>query len=40
VILKLARLDFVRRRNDIVVTGQAGTGKSHLLKAFALRACE
>jgi DNA replication protein DnaC len=39
-ILELARLDFVRRREDIVITGQAGTGKSHLLKAFALRACE
>jgi DNA replication protein DnaC len=40
VILELARLNFVCRRDDIVVTGQAGTGKSHLLKAFALRACK
>lgn len=39
-ILELARLDFVRRKEDIVITGKAGTGKSHLLKAFGLRACE
>lgn len=40
LVLELARLDFVRRREDLVVTGKAGTGKSHILKAFALRACE
>lgn len=40
LILELAKLDFVHRRDDIVITGQAGTGKSHILKAFALRACE
>lgn len=39
-VLELARLDFVRRRDDVVITGKAGTGKSHILKAFALRACE
>jgi DNA replication protein DnaC len=39
-ILELARLDFVRRRDDIVITGKSGTGKSHILKAFGLRACE
>ena len=39
LILELARLDFVRRRDDLVITGKSGTGKSHLLKAFALRAC-
>ncbi len=39
-IVELARLDFVRRHDDIVITGKAGTGKSHILKAFALRACE
>jgi DNA replication protein DnaC len=39
-VLELARLDFVGRRDDVVITGKAGTGKSHLLKAFALRACE
>ena len=38
--LELARLDFVRRHDDLVITGKSGTGKSHLLKAFAMRACE
>src|SRR5262249_14276858 len=40
LILELACLDFVRRRDDLVITGDNGTGKSHILKAFALRACE
>lgn len=40
LILELARLDFVRRHDDLVITGQAGTGKSHILKAFGMRACE
>ena len=40
LVLELARLDFVRRHDDLVITGKSGTGKSHLLKAFALRACE
>lgn len=40
LVLELARLDFVRRRDDLVITGKCGTGKSHILKAFALRACE
>jgi DNA replication protein DnaC len=40
LILELARLDFVRRHDDVVITGGPGTGKSHLLKAFGLRACE
>ncbi len=39
-VLELARLDFVRRHDDLVLTGKSGTGKSHLLKAFGLRACE
>jgi len=39
-VLELSRLDFVRRRDDLVVTGRSGTGKSHLLKAFGRRACE
>jgi len=30
----------VRRRDDLVITGKSGTGKSHVLKAFAVRACE
>lgn len=40
LILELARLDFIRRRDDLIITGKAGTGKSHILKAFALRACQ
>lgn len=39
-ILELAGLAFVRRRDDLVITGKSGTGKSHILKCFALRACE
>ena len=30
----------MRRRDDLVITGKSGTGKSHILKAFGLRACE
>jgi len=40
LVMELARLDFVRRREDLVITGKSGTGKSHVLKAFGLRACE
>jgi len=40
LVLELARLDFVHRRDDLVITGKSGTGKSHILKAFGLRACE
>jgi DNA replication protein DnaC len=40
LVLELASLDFVRRRDDLVITGKSGTGKSHVLKAFALRACQ
>jgi len=40
LVLELGRLDFVRRRDDLVITGKTGTGKSHILKAFALRACQ
>ena len=40
LVVELARLDFVRRHEDLVITGKSGTGKSHILKAFGLRACE
>jgi DNA replication protein DnaC len=40
LVLELARLDFVRRHDDLVITGKSGTGKSHVLKAFGVRACE
>ena len=39
-VLELASLDFVHRHDDIVFTGDSGTGKSHILKAIALRACQ
>jgi len=39
-IVELGRLDFVRRHDDLIFTGESGTGKSHILKAFGLRACE
>jgi DNA replication protein DnaC len=39
-ILELARLEFVRRTEDLLFTGKTGTGKSHILQALALRACE
>jgi DNA replication protein DnaC len=39
LVLELARLDFVQRRDDLVITGKSGTGKSHVLKALGLRAC-
>jgi DNA replication protein DnaC len=39
LVLELARLDFVARRDDLVITGKSGTGKSHILKALGLRAC-
>lgn len=39
-IAELAQLDFVRRRDDLVITGKSGTGKSHILMALGRRACE
>jgi DNA replication protein DnaC len=40
LVLELARLDFVRRKEDLVITGDPGTGKSHILQACVLHACE
>lgn len=40
LVLELAQLDFVRRSEDVVITGQSGTGKSHILQALALRGCQ
>ncbi len=39
VILEIGRLEFVRRAEDLVITGKSGTGKSHILQAVALEAC-
>jgi DNA replication protein DnaC len=32
--------NFVNRQEDLVITGKTGTGKSHLLQALGLKACE
>lgn len=40
LVIELSHLDFVERAEDVIISGQAGTGKSHLLKAIALKACE
>jgi len=39
-VIELGRLDFVDRAEDVVINGNPGTGKSHILKAIGLRACE
>ena len=33
-------LSFVARHEDVLVTGKTGTGKSHILQALVLKACE
>jgi DNA replication protein DnaC len=39
LVLQLGELDFIRAHEDVVLTGNAGTGKSHIVKALAVRAC-
>ena len=39
-VCELARLDFVAGAEDILIHGNPGTGKSHILKGIGLRACE
>lgn len=36
---QLATADFVRRRANVVLVGQSGVGKSHLMQAVGLSAC-
>lgn len=38
-IMAPARLDFVRRHENVLLGGNSGTGKSHIGKALALLAC-
>ena len=38
-IEELASGDFIRRQSNLIVVGQAGVGKSHLLQAIGMRAC-
>jgi DNA replication protein DnaC len=39
LVLELGELDFLRAHEDLVLTGQSGTGKSHIVKSVAVRAC-
>ena len=36
----LFTLSFVERHEDLLITGKTGTGKSHILQALTLKACE
>jgi DNA replication protein DnaC len=38
-ILELAKLDFVRRKQGVILAGNSGTGKSHIAKALLLIGC-
>ena len=38
-IEQLATCDFVRRRENLVLIGQSGVGKSHIVQAIGIRAC-
>lgn len=38
-IMELAKLDFVRRKQGLILAGNSGTGKSHIAKALLLIAC-
>lgn len=40
VVEELFTLACLERREDVLITGKAGTGKSHILKALVLKACE
>jgi DNA replication protein DnaC len=39
-VMELGGLEFVRRQEDLVITGKSGTGKSHILQSLGLRACQ
>jgi DNA replication protein DnaC len=36
----LFTLGFIERHDDLLITGKCGTGKSHILKALVIKACE
>ncbi|OGR06285.1 MAG: hypothetical protein A2511_14340 [Deltaproteobacteria bacterium RIFOXYD12_FULL_50_9] len=39
-IMELATLGFIERKQGLIMAGDAGTGKSHLVKALLLLACQ
>ncbi len=39
LVMELAELRWIERREDLLLVGQSGVGKSHLAKAIALAAC-
>jgi DNA replication protein DnaC len=39
LVMELAELRWIDRREDLLLVGQSGVGKSHLAKALALSAC-
>lgn len=38
-VMELAKLDFVKRKQGLVIAGNSGTGKSHIAKALLLIGC-
>ena len=40
LIMDLAMMDFVRRKESVLFVGNVGTGKSHLARSLALKGCE
>jgi DNA replication protein DnaC len=40
LIMDLALMDFIRRRESILFLGNCGTGKSHLARSLAMIACQ
>jgi DNA replication protein DnaC len=39
-VLEIAKLDFVGRKQGLVIAGNSGTGKSHIAKALLLIGCQ
>ena len=39
-VLEIAKLDFVARKQGLVIAGNSGTGKSHIAKALLLIGCQ
>ncbi|WP_235298472.1 IS21-like element helper ATPase IstB [Portibacter marinus] len=40
VMQRILRLDFIKRAENIIITGLTGTGKSYLAQAIGVQACE